>query len=153
MTRGKFAYDFGDTGEMAPISKMFTLGHKFIPAGIHAGGLRYHGDAPLVSLLHKEGFIESVAYDQNPCFEAAMLFSKTEGIIPAPETAHAIKAAIDEALDAKEKGEKRTILFNCSGHGHFDMMAYDDYLAGKLKDVPMPQEVLDKGFESIPEIK
>jgi len=152
LTRGKYAFDFGDTGEMAPITKMFTLGHKFVPAGIHAGGLRYHGDAPLLSLLHQEKIISSVAYDQIPCFQAAILFARTEGIIPAPETSHAVQAVIEEALDAKKKGEKRTILFNFSGHGHFDMAAYDDYFAGKLEDTPLPQEAVDKGLQSLPKI-
>ncbi len=152
LTRGLFDYDFGDTGQMTPLIKMFTLGHKFVPSGIHAGGLRYHGDSPLISLLHKQKIIEAVAYDQNPVFEAALLFTKNEGIIPAPESAHAIKAAIDEAIKAREEGKKKVILFNLSGHGHFDMVAYDDYLAGKLKDVPLTDETLKKGFESIPKI-
>jgi len=152
LTRGLFDYDFGDTGEMTPLLKMFTLGHKFVPSGIHAGGLRYHGDSPLISLLAKEKIIEAVAYDQVPVFEAAVMFARTEGIIPAPESAHAIKAAIDEAIKAKENNEKKTILFNLSGHGHFDMAAYDDYFSGKLKDVPLSDDNLKKGFESIPKI-
>jgi len=152
LTRGLFDYDFGDTGEMTPLLKMFTLGHKFVPSGIHAGGLRYHGDSPLISLLAKEKIIEAVAYDQIPVFEAAVMFARTEGIIPAPESAHAIKAAIDEAIKAKENNEKKTILFNLSGHGHFDMVAYDDYFSGKLKDVPLSDNNLKKGFESIPKI-
>jgi len=153
LTRGKFAYDFGDTGEMAPLEKMYTLGHKFIPDGIHAGGLRYHGASPIVSLLHDEKILEAVAYDQNPVFEAAILFSRTEGIIPAPESAHAIKCAVDEALDAKKKGEKRVILFNLSGHGNFDLGAYELYLHGNLHDVPLSQESVDKGLQSLPKIK
>lgn len=152
LTRGLFGYDFGDTGQMTPLIKMFTLGHKFVPSGIHAGGLRYHGDSPLISLLYKQKIIEAVAYDQNPVFEAALLFAKNEGIIPAPESSHAIKAAIDEAIKAKEEGKKKVILFNLSGHGHFDMIAYDDYLAGKLKDVPLSDEELKKGFSSMPKI-
>ncbi len=152
LTRGLFGYDFGDTGQMTPLIKMFTLGHKFVPSGIHAGGLRYHGDSPLISLLCKHKIIEAVAYDQNPVFESAILFAKNEGIIPAPESAHAIKAAIDEAIKAKEEGKKKVILFNLSGHGHFDMIAYDDYLSGKLKDVPLSDEALKKGFKSMPQI-
>ncbi|HDT14594.1 MAG TPA: pyridoxal-phosphate dependent enzyme, partial [Firmicutes bacterium] len=152
LTRGKFAYDFGDTGEMAPITKMFTLGHKFIPAGIHAGGLRYHGDSPIVSLLHNEGIIEAMALDQVPCFESAILFSKTEGIVPAPESSHAIHGAVIEALKAKESGEKKTILFNLSGHGNFDFAAYENYLSGQLKDTPLGQDAVDKGLESLPKI-
>ena len=152
LTRGIYAYDFGDTGEVAPIAKMFTLGHKFVPAGIHAGGLRYHGDAPTVSMLAKEKVIESVAYDQIPVFEAAILFSKTEGIIPAPETAHAIKCVVDEAIDAKNKGEKRVILFNCSGHGNFDLTAYESYLGKKMQDVPLSEDSLRQGLAGLPKV-
>ncbi len=150
LTRGIYEYDFGDTGQMTPLIKMFTLGHKFVPSGIHAGGLRYHGDSALVSLLCKHKIIEAVAYDQNPVFEAALIFAKNEGIIPAPESSHAIKAAIDEAIKAREEGKKKVILFNLSGHGHFDMIAYDDYFSGKLKDVPLSEEALKKGLASIP---
>ncbi|MDQ1300632.1 MAG: tryptophan synthase beta chain, partial [Chloroflexota bacterium] len=125
LTRGTYTYDFGDTVGMTPLVKMFTLGHDFEPASIHAGGLRYHGMAPSVSALVKSGHIEPRAYGQNACFEAGVLFARQEGIIPAPETNHAIRVAVDEALAAKEKGEKRVILFNLSGHGHFDMAAYD----------------------------
>jgi tryptophan synthase beta chain len=135
LTRGEYRYDFGDTAGTTPLLKMYTLGNDFKPAPIHAGGLRYHGMAPLVSHLYDQGFIEAVAYKQNECFEAAIRFIRTEGIIPAPESSHAIKAAIDEALRAKETGEKKVILFNLSGHGHFDMAAYDAYLAGELTDV------------------
>ncbi len=134
LTKGKYEYDFGDEAGMAPLLKMYTLGHKFVPPPIHAGGLRYHGDAPILSLLVKEGYIDPVAYHQTPIFEAAVLFSRTEGLIAAPETAHAIKTAIDEALDAKEKGEERVILFNYSGHGLLDLKGYEDYLAGNLID-------------------
>jgi tryptophan synthase beta chain len=123
-----------------------------MPAGIHAGGLRYHGDSPLVSQLAKEKVIEAVAYDQIPVFEAAILFSKTEGIIPAPESAHAIRCAIDEALDAKKKGEKKIILFNLSGHGNFDLNAYEQYLTKKMKDVPLSEESLKKGLSELPEV-
>ncbi len=152
LTKGMYAYDYGDTGRLSPIAMMFTLGHKFVPSGIHAGGLRYHGDSPLISMLAKEGIIEPSAYDQVPCFEAAAQFARLEGIIPAPETSHAIKSAIDEALDAKEKGEKKVILFNFSGHGHFDMAAYDEFFAGNLVDTPLPKENVDKGLSGLPEI-
>jgi tryptophan synthase beta chain len=135
LTRGEYRYDFGDTVGMTPLLKMHTLGHEFRPAPIHAGGLRYHGMAPLVSHLSELGFIEARAYGQNTCFEAAIQFARTEGIIPAPESSHAIRAAIDEALEAREAGEARVILFNLSGHGYFDMAAYDQFLAGELTDV------------------
>ncbi len=135
LTRGEYRYDFGDSVGMTPLLKMHTLGHEFRPAPIHAGGLRYHGMAPLVSHLYELGFIEAKAYGQNTCFEAAVQFARTEGIIPAPESSHAIRAAIDEALEAREAGEERVILFNLSGHGYFDMAAYDQYLAGELVDV------------------
>jgi tryptophan synthase beta chain len=145
LTKGEYRYDFGDTAGTTPLLKMYTLGNHFKPAPIHAGGLRYHGMAPMVSHLVHEGFIDAVAYRQNECFEAALRFARTEGIIPAPESSHAIKAAIDEALRAKEAGEGRVILFNLSGHGHFDMGAYDAYLAGELTDVVYEPEA--KGAE------
>jgi tryptophan synthase beta chain len=135
LTRGEYRYDFGDTVGMAPMVKMHTLGHQFRPAPIHAGGLRYHGMAPLVSHLYELGQIEARAYAQNPCFEAAVQFSRTEGFIPAPESSHAIRAAIDEAVAARQDNEARVIVFNLSGHGFFDMAAYDQYLAGELVDV------------------
>jgi tryptophan synthase beta chain len=135
LTRGEYRYDFGDTVGMTPLLKMHTLGHEFRPAPIHAGGLRYHGMAPLVSHLYELGFIEARAYAQNTCFEAAVRFARTEGLVPAPESSHAIKAAIDEALAARDAREERVILFNLSGHGFFDMAAYDAYLAGELTDV------------------
>ena len=134
LTRGKYLYDFGDTVGLTPLVKMYTLGHSFVPAGIHAGGLRYHGDAPSLCLLYDEKIIEAVAYHQNPVFEAAITFAQTEGIVAAPESAHAIKSAIDEALRAREEGKSKVILFNLSGHGNFDLQAYDDYLHGKLVD-------------------
>ncbi|HUT74107.1 MAG TPA: TrpB-like pyridoxal phosphate-dependent enzyme [Armatimonadota bacterium] len=152
LTKGQFRYDFGDTVGLTPLVRMYTLGHTFVPAGIHAGGLRYHGDAPLISLLVKEGLMEAVAYHQNPCFEAAVTFARAEGIIPAPEAAHAVKAAMDEAVAAKETGEKRVILFNLSGHGHFDLGAYDDYLAGKLVDYELPQEKIDAALADLPTV-
>ncbi len=134
LTAGDFRYDFGDTAELTPMVKMYTLGHDFVPAGIHAGGLRYHGDSPLVSLLVKEGYIDAVAVHQNPTFEAAVTFARTEGYLPAPESSHAIRVAIDEALKCKETGEAKTILFNLSGHGSFDLSAYDAYLNDQLQD-------------------
>ena len=134
LTTGQYKYDFGDTAHMTPLFKMFTLGSEFIPPSIHAGGLRYHGMAPLVSFCYDKGLIEAVAYRQTEIFKAAVQFARTEGIIVAPESAHAVKATIDEALKAKETGEPKTILFNLSGHGHFDMSAYDAFFAGKLVD-------------------
>ncbi len=152
MTKGPYAYDYGDTAGTAPIAKMHTLGHSFVPPRIHSGGLRYHGMAPLVSLLYDNKFIEAVAYHQNPVFEAAKLFARTEGTIPAPETAHAIRAAIDEALRCKEAGKSETIAFNFSGHGHFDMAAYDAYADGKLKDYEYPEELVEEALKELPEI-
>jgi tryptophan synthase beta chain len=134
LTAGEYKYDFGDTANMTPLFMMYSLGADFIPPSIHAGGLRYHGMAPLVSFCYHKKLIEAVAYHQTTCFQAAVLFARTEAIIPAPESSHAIKAAIDEALKAKETGEPKTILFNLSGHGHFDMGAYDMYFSGKLQD-------------------
>ncbi|MCC6437563.1 MAG: TrpB-like pyridoxal phosphate-dependent enzyme [Acidimicrobiales bacterium] len=134
LTEGRFEYDFGDTGGMTPLLPMYTLGHDFIPPTIHAGGLRYHGDAPIVSKLVHDGRMEAVAYPQGKVFEAALLFARAEGKIPAPEAAHGIRAAIDEALAAKETGEEKVILFNYCGHGHLDLQAYDDYLSGRLMD-------------------
>ncbi len=152
LTRGPYAYDFGDTGEMTPLLPQYTLGHNFVPPGIHAGGLRYHGVASQLAHLVKEGVMRAVAYHQNPCFESALLFAKCEGIIPAPETSHAIRAAVDAALKCKESGESKTILFNFSGHGHFDMTAYQAYLGQQLEDYELDQEILDKGIASIPQV-
>jgi predicted alternative tryptophan synthase beta-subunit len=134
LTAGEYRYDLGDEAGMAPMVKMYTLGHDFVPAGIHAGGLRYHGDSPLVSMLNDTGDIEAVAVHQTACFDAAVQFARAEGILPAPESSHAIRVAIDEALAAKEAGEDKTVLFNLSGHGHFDLAAYDAYHSGKLED-------------------
>jgi tryptophan synthase beta chain len=134
LTRGELRYDFGDTAEMTPLLMMYTLGHKFIPPKIHAGGLRYHGMAPLVSHLKKLNLIEAVAYPQTRVFEAAVLFARTEGIVPAPEPSHAIAAAVDEAIRAREEGKPRVILFNLCGHGLLDLSAYDQYLSGQMKD-------------------
>jgi tryptophan synthase beta chain len=150
LTRGPYAYDYGDTAKMAPIVKMFTLGHDFVPPPIHAGGLRYHGMAPSICQLYDAGYIEAVAVPQLTTFEAALMFARSEGIIPAPETAHAIRVTIDEALDAKEKGEKRVILFNFSGHGHFDLSAYQSYLAGKLVDYAHPEEAIQAALLKLP---
>jgi len=133
LTKGKFEYDFGDTAGLTPLLAMYTLGHDFIPSPIHAGGLRYHGASPIVSLLLKEGIIEAKNYDQVPVFEAAVQFARNQGIIPAPESAHAIKAVFDEAEECKKTGEAKVILFNLSGHGMFDMSAYDDFMSGKIK--------------------
>ncbi len=153
LTKGKYAYDYGDVAKMAPIVEMFTLGHTFIPPKIHSGGLRYHGMSPIVSLLHKEGIIDAEALHQNECFEAAILFSRTEGIIPAPEASHAIKAAINEAITAREEGKEKTIVFNLSGHGHFDLSSYDLYLAQNLEDYEYPQELIEKALQDLPEVK
>lgn len=134
LTKGVYAFDYGDTAKMAPVVKMYTLGHDFVPAPIHAGGLRYHGMSPQICALYNAGYIEAIAVPQIPTFEAAGVFAHTEGIIPAPESAHAIRAAMDEALDAKAKGEKRVILFNLSGHGLLDLAAYDSYNQGQLQE-------------------
>jgi tryptophan synthase beta chain len=152
LTRGEYAYDFGDTAQMTPLMKMYTLGHDFIPPGIHAGGLRYHAMAPMVSLLYNEKLIEARAVHQLPVFDAAVQFARAEGIIPAPESAHAIRAAIDEALEAKGAGERRVILFNLSGHGHFDMGAYDRYFAGALEDYAYPAEKVREAMARVPAV-
>jgi tryptophan synthase beta chain len=144
LTRGLFAYDFGDTSKLTPLVAMHTLGHDFIPAPIHAGGLRYHGVAPLISQLARDGLIRAEAYLQNDVFEAAVRFARTEGIIPAPESAHAIYGALESARQADDAGEERTILFNLSGHGHFDMAAYDNYFAGKLEDVALDEDEIQR---------
>ena len=152
LTRGRYAFDFGDTAGMAPIVKMYTLGHTFVPAAIHAGGLRYHGDAPTLSALYNQGVIDAVAYTQLPVFRAAQLFARTEMILPAPESAHAIKAAIDLALEARESGTAPVILFNLSGHGHFDLSAYDAFHTGTLESVELPQEEIDRAMSLLPAI-
>jgi tryptophan synthase beta chain len=153
LTKGKYAFDYGDTAKMAPIVKMHTLGHTFMPAGIHAGGLRYHGMAPSLSALYDGGYIEAAAVPQIGTFDAAVQFTKTEGIVPAPESAHAIRVAINEAMDAKKKGEKRVILFNLSGHGHFDMMAYQAYLNGELMDYEHPEQSIEDALKELPQVK
>ena len=134
LTGGDFRYDFGDTAEMTPLLKMYTLGHDFVPPPIHSGGLRYHGESPIISQLYADGIMRAVAYHQTDIFDAAVTFARTEGIVPAPESAHAIKCAIDMALECKKTGEEKSILFNFSGHGHFDMAAYDTYFSGEMTD-------------------
>ena len=152
LTKGVYAFDYGDTAKMAPVMKMYTLGHDFMPPGIHAGGLRYHGASALVSQLLDAGIIEAKAVGQIGCFEAAIQFARTEGIIPAPESSHAIRGAIDEALLAKQEGKQKTILFNLSGHGHVDMQAYDDYFAGKLEDYEYPVEKVKESLAHLPKV-
>ena len=152
LTKGTYTFDYGDTAKMAPVVKMHTLGHDFVPPSIHAGGLRYHGMAPMVSALVDANLIDAVAVPQNATFEAAIQFARAEGIIPAPESSHAIRAAIDEALDAKAKGEKRVILFNLSGHGNFDMTAYESYLRGKLEDYEYPAEAVADAMARLPKV-
>jgi tryptophan synthase beta chain len=152
LTRGIYTYDFGDTAKMAPVAKMHTLGHDFIPEPIHAGGLRYHGMSPLVSLLKDHGDIEAVSVHQRASFEAGVTFARAEGILPAPEPTHAIRVAIDEALAAKEAGESRVILFNLCGHGHFDLTAYERYLDGSLEDYEYPREKVEAALASLPSV-
>jgi tryptophan synthase beta chain len=152
ITRGKYAYDFGDTGKMTPLVKMHTLGSAFVPPGFHAGGLRYHGMAPLVSQLVDEGYIKGTAYHQSQCFAAGVQFARAEGILPAPEANHAVKGAIDAALQAKREGKKKTILFNLCGHGNFDMQAYADFTAGKLKDEDYNHEELAMALAGLPKV-
>jgi tryptophan synthase beta chain len=152
LTRGRYAYDFGDTGHLTPLAKMHTLGSTFTPPGFHAGGLRYHGMAPLVSHLKELGLIEARAYHQNACFAAGVQFARAEGIVPAPEANHAVRAAIDEALACKQEGKARTILFNLCGHGHFDMQAYIDYHAGKLADQDYNEGELAMALAGLPPV-
>jgi tryptophan synthase beta chain len=152
LTKGIYTYDFGDTAQMTPLVKMYTLGSAFIPAPIHAGGLRYHGMSPIICKLYNEGLLEAVAVQQNPVFEAAVQFARAEGIIPAPETAHAIRTAIDEALKAKEAGEKKVILFNLSGHGHFDLAGYQKYFAGELDSYEYPREAIEAAIAGLPKV-
>ncbi|MCL2761228.1 MAG: TrpB-like pyridoxal phosphate-dependent enzyme [Desulfuromonadales bacterium] len=152
LTKGVYDFDYGDTAKMALISKMYTLGHDFMPPGIHAGGLRYHGASPLVSQLVHEGVVEARSVLQMASFEAAVQFARTEGIIPAPESSHAIRGAIDEALMAKEEGKEKVILFNLSGHGHLDMAAYDAYFAGMLEDYEYPEEAIRESLARLPKV-
>jgi len=152
MTKGPYAYDFGDEAGLTPLLKMYTLGHNFIPPPIHAGGLRYHGMAPIICHLHNLGLVEARAEHQLASFEAGVTFARTQGIISAPEPCHCIKTAIDEALKCKETGEKKTILIAHSGHGHVDMAAYDAYLSGKLKDYAYPKEKIDESLAELPKV-
>ncbi len=152
LTRGLYAYDYGDTAHLTPLLLQYTLGHQFVPPGIHAGGLRYHGVAQQVALMVKEGFMRAVACHQNPVFEALKMFSVAEGILAAPESGHAIRVAIDEALKCKESGESKAILFNLSGHGHFDMSAYEAYASSKLEDYDLDQSIIDAAGAVIPKI-
>lgn len=152
LTKGEFRYDFGDTAGLTPLMMQYTLGHDFMPPGIHAGGLRYHGSSTLVSQLALDGLVEAKAYGQLACFEAALMFSKSEAIIPAPESSHAIRAAIDEALIAKEEGKEKSILFCLSGHGYLDLASYDDYLNGKLTDFEYPDELIRESLCRLPKI-
>ncbi len=153
LTKGPYRYDFGDTAMSTPLIKMYTLGHTFVPPGIHAGGLRYHGMAPLVSFLKNENMIEAVSFHQNAAFEAAVTFARTEGRVPAPETSHAIRAAINEAIKAKEEGQEKTIVFNYSGHGFFDLSSYDKYFSNSLKDFEYPKEKIEESLKDLPDIK
>jgi tryptophan synthase beta chain len=152
LTKGIYTYDFGDTAMLTPLIKMYTLGHDFVPPGIHAGGLRYHGDAPTVCLLYRQGVIGATAYHQNEVFEAATTFSRAEGIVVAPEAAHAVKLVIDKANECRKTGEEKTILFNLSGHGHFDMGAYDAYYSNSLEDFEYPADLVKKALEKVPKI-
>jgi tryptophan synthase beta chain len=149
LTRGPFAYDFGDTSQLTPLVPMHTLGHDFVPPGIHAGGLRYHGVAPLISQLVLDGLVRAEAYGQTDVFASAVQFARTEGIIPAPEAAHAIHGVVRAAAAADEEGRERTILFNLSGHGHFDLGAYDAYLHGRLEDFELPEEEIQRALQAI----
>lgn len=152
LTRGVYAYDFGDTSMMTPLLKMYTLGHSFVPAPIHAGGLRYHGMASSVCELYRAGVIEARAVPQLATFDAGLLFARTEGIVPAPEAAHAIRGAVDEAIRCREEGVSRTIVFNLCGHGHFDMTAYERYLRGELQDYNLPEEEIQRALAELPQV-
>lgn len=152
LTKGRYAYDFGDAIGLTPLLKMYTLGHDFIPPGIHAGGLRYHGDSPLVSQLYKEGLIDAIAIPQTETFEAGILFARTEGIIPAPESTHAIASIIRSANECTKTGEAKTLLFNLSGHGHFDMAAYERYFSGDLVDYDFPEDELAESLAHLPKV-
>ncbi len=152
LTRGQYCYDYGDTGKLTPLLKMYTLGHDYVPPAIHAGGLRYHGQSPLLSALKKMGIVEAVAVPQRAVFDAARTFIATEGVVPAPETSHAIRVAIDEALEAKRTGEPKVIVFTFSGHGHFDMNAYESFLDGRLEDYEYPQEAIERSMKNLPTV-
>jgi len=152
LTKGLYTYDYGDVAGLTPFLKMFTLGHDFVPPSIHAGGLRYHGDSPIVSRLVHDGVMTAAACHQTEVFDAAQTFARTEGIIVAPETAHAVKVVIDKALECRKSGEGKAILFNCSGHGNFDMSAYDAYYAGELSDYEYPDQLIKEALGRIPKI-
>jgi tryptophan synthase beta chain len=152
LTRGRYTYDFGDSSGFTPMMKMYTLGHDFVPAGIHAGGLRYHGASQFVSQLYHEGLIEAIAVPQLATFDAGVQFARTEGIIPAPESCHAIRATIDEALKCKVSGEEKVILFNLTGHGHFDMSSFERYFSGKLENFEYPAEAVEKSLARLPKV-
>jgi tryptophan synthase beta chain len=152
LTKGTYTFDYGDTAAMAPVVKMHTLGHTFMPPGIHAGGLRYHGMSPSVSALVDHGDVEARSVKQLSVFEAASIFSRAEGIIPAPEAAHAVRATIDEALRCKQEGRKEVIAFNLCGHGHFDMSAYEAYHNGKLEDYEYPKELVEEAMTHLPKV-
>jgi tryptophan synthase beta chain len=152
LTKGVYAYDYGDTAKLAPVVKMYTLGHDFVPAPIHAGGLRYHGDSPIVCKLYHDGYMKATAVYQNEVFEAAEMFAKTEGFVLAPETAHCVKPVIDKALECKKTGEEKVILFNASGHGNFDLAAYDQYHEGKLPDYEYPAELVKQALANLPKV-
>ena len=152
LTKGLYTYDFGDTVGLTPLVKMHTLGHAFMPPAIHAGGLRYHGMAPLISQLHADGYIDARAFPQNSVFDAAVQFTRAEGILPAPESAHAVRAAIDEAIEAREAGTPRVILFNMSGHGFLDFGAYAQYLAGDLEDYEYPADRIEEALKGLPRV-
>jgi tryptophan synthase beta chain len=153
LTKGRYAFDFGDTGHLTPLVKMHTLGSTFTPPGFHAGGLRYHGMAPIVSHIKQLGLIDAVAYHQTTCFDAGVQFARAEGILPAPEANHAVRGAIDEAIKCREEGKSRVILFNLCGHGHFDMQAYMDYFAGKLTDQDYDEKELAMALAGLPSVK
>jgi tryptophan synthase beta chain len=153
LTKGRYVYDFGDTAGMTPLMKMYTLGHSFVPAPIHAGGLRYHGMAPLICVLFDHKVIEALAVPQNPVFEAALTFARTEGILPAPEPSHAIRVVIDEAIRCRERGERKTIAFVLCGHGYFDLASYERYLAGQLEDLELPQSAIDEALSLVPKVE
>jgi tryptophan synthase beta chain len=152
LTKGPYAYDHGDVAGLTPLLRMFTLGHTFVPPPVHAGGLRYHGMAPIICHLYRLGLVEAVALYQIPVFEAALTFARAEGIIPAPEPAHCIKVVIDEALKCRESGERKTILLALSGHGHFDLAAYEAYLSGKLTDYEYPKEKVEEALALLPKV-
>lgn len=150
LTKGVFEFDYGDTAKVAPITKMYTLGHEFVPSGIHAGGLRYHGMSPIISQLYHDKYIDAIAYGQKEVFEAAVLFARTEGIVPAPESSHAIRAAIDDAILCKQSGEEKVILFNLSGHGYFDFSAYDMYFKDEMENVEYDENQVKECLKNLP---